>query len=243
MQYTIGGELYHHGVLGMHWGVENGPPYPLSGDVSTGKRLKSGAKGYEKKSEKKGIVAKIKQHKQNKIRNANLEKARQAKQQKAEEKKKQEEMAAKKQEVLMKGTPQDVSKYLGQLTSKEYEDVLKRFQNEEQLKNYMQKTAPKVVNAWDRIDNVMNKVGKMQGYTEKGIKAYNNFAQVINTVSDLDLPLVPSVDKFVEWQRQDRKAAQAKKNPINKLINNQQQKQNNQTTPPQKQEDKKKRQK
>ena len=28
--YTIGGVLYHHGVQGMHWGVRNGPPYPLS---------------------------------------------------------------------------------------------------------------------------------------------------------------------------------------------------------------------
>ena len=23
-------ELYHHGIKGMHWGVRNGPPYPLS---------------------------------------------------------------------------------------------------------------------------------------------------------------------------------------------------------------------
>ena len=22
-------ELYHHGILGMHWGVRNGPPYPI----------------------------------------------------------------------------------------------------------------------------------------------------------------------------------------------------------------------
>lgn len=27
-------ELYHHGILGMHWGEKNGPPYPLSAEVN-----------------------------------------------------------------------------------------------------------------------------------------------------------------------------------------------------------------
>lgn len=29
-----GDELYHHGIQGMHWGVKNGPPYPLDKKVS-----------------------------------------------------------------------------------------------------------------------------------------------------------------------------------------------------------------
>jgi hypothetical protein len=32
-------ELYHHGILGMHWGKQNGPPYPLgSGDHSASEK-------------------------------------------------------------------------------------------------------------------------------------------------------------------------------------------------------------
>lgn len=31
----------HHGVLGQKWGVQNGPPYPLDSDISTGKKLKN----------------------------------------------------------------------------------------------------------------------------------------------------------------------------------------------------------
>lgn len=36
--------LAHHGVKGQKWGVQNGPPYPLSSNVSTGKELKKIAK-------------------------------------------------------------------------------------------------------------------------------------------------------------------------------------------------------
>lgn len=33
-------ELYHHGIKGQKWGVQNGPPYPLDSKVSTGKSLR-----------------------------------------------------------------------------------------------------------------------------------------------------------------------------------------------------------
>ena len=35
----------HFGILGMHWGLRNGPPYPLGSDKSTGRRLKKSAGG------------------------------------------------------------------------------------------------------------------------------------------------------------------------------------------------------
>ncbi len=41
--YSRNTELYHHGIKGQKWGVQNGPPYPLDSDVSTGKRLKKEA--------------------------------------------------------------------------------------------------------------------------------------------------------------------------------------------------------
>ena len=41
--------IAHHGILGMSWGVRNGPPYPLGSDVSTGHRLKKGGSVTKKK--------------------------------------------------------------------------------------------------------------------------------------------------------------------------------------------------
>ena len=59
-------ELYHHGVLGMHWRQRNGPPYPLGSDISTGHRLKSGAAGSVSKTKKKLAKASVKAAKANK---------------------------------------------------------------------------------------------------------------------------------------------------------------------------------
>lgn len=48
--------LKHHGVKGQHWGHKNGPPYPLSSDISTGKSLKD--KGDENKTKKPSLASK-----------------------------------------------------------------------------------------------------------------------------------------------------------------------------------------
>lgn len=66
-------EFSHHGVLGMHWGVENGPPYPLDSRVSTGSRLKSGAKGVVSTAKKKSKIAVSKAITNRRIDNANKE--------------------------------------------------------------------------------------------------------------------------------------------------------------------------
>lgn len=48
-------ELYHHGILGMHWGKKNGPPYPLgAGDHSASEKKA----GWRKSLKEKKRVAK-----------------------------------------------------------------------------------------------------------------------------------------------------------------------------------------
>ena len=48
--------IEHFGILNMHWGQRNGPPYPLSRAISTGRRLKAAAKaGSVKRKRKKAL--------------------------------------------------------------------------------------------------------------------------------------------------------------------------------------------
>ena len=54
--YSRNAELYHHGIKGQKWGIENGPPYPLSSDISTGKRLKKIEKLQKKSEQNRGYM-------------------------------------------------------------------------------------------------------------------------------------------------------------------------------------------
>jgi len=53
--YSRNAELYHHGILGQKWGVQNGPPYPLDSKISTGKRLRD---AFSRKVESEEVRAK-----------------------------------------------------------------------------------------------------------------------------------------------------------------------------------------
>ena len=98
--------LEHHGILNQRWGHRNGPPYPLSREVSTGSRLKKGASGsIKKKKSSGGLIARHKAKKVYKQKVQAAERARQAKQQKAQEAKaRQEEQDRAEREALEKET-------------------------------------------------------------------------------------------------------------------------------------------
>lgn len=67
-------ELYHHGILGMKWGISNGPPYPLDSKDHSASEKKAGwrkslsgnsSEAKKKKEQAKARKAEIRKAKKN----------------------------------------------------------------------------------------------------------------------------------------------------------------------------------
>lgn len=55
--YTVSTELKHSGILGMHWGKRNGPPYPLKDSAKSSEEKKyEDMNDDEKKEHRRNIV-------------------------------------------------------------------------------------------------------------------------------------------------------------------------------------------
>lgn len=105
--------LEHHGILGMHWGRKNGPPYPLDSKVSTGKRLKPTSGRIRRK------------------RKRALKKARKVR---AENAKRRIEEQKSKEEIMKTKDIKAMAKNLDKFSNQEINDMLNRLDTERRLK-------------------------------------------------------------------------------------------------------------
>lgn len=122
------GIIKHHQALGAHWGIHNGPPYPLSRKLSTGKRLTKNAKG----------VSKRKARKIQKNRVKSLKKARKVREQNRQV---QQEQQKSKEEILKTKDLAAMSKNSELFTTQEINDMLNRLSTEDRLKEAAGKQA------------------------------------------------------------------------------------------------------
>lgn len=111
--------LEHHGILGMHWGRKNGPPYPLGSDKSTGKRLKT-----------KGGTSKRKAKKTYKRRVKSLKKARKAREVNRQQ---QIQKQKSKDEIIKSKDISSMLKNVDLFSNKEIDDMLNRLDTESKL--------------------------------------------------------------------------------------------------------------
>lgn len=153
-------ELYHHGIMGMQWGKQNGPPYPIrEGDHSI----------KEKRAMRKAA-------RQERIA------ARKAKKQQKHELKMQrkaEKAEARRKEILRKGDAKAISKLKGNISNDEYREVFQRLNNERILDEL---TSSQVKEISAKINSIKNILSNVKTASDAAIDFYNNGADVYNTI-------------------------------------------------------------
>lgn len=154
--------LEHHGILGMHWGRKNGPPYPLDSSVSTGKRLKKGSG-----------TSKRKARKQYKNRVKSLKKARKAR---AEKRAEEQKVQKSKEEIIKSKDISAMLKDVDKFSNQEINDMLTRLDTEGRLAERVSKQQKANASKGEKAKTfVKEAVGK-------GLKS--GASSIISTVSE-----------------------------------------------------------
>lgn len=117
--------LAHHGILGMHWGRRNGPPYPLSSKVSTGKRLKKAGGGSGSGSVSRKRKKALKKARKTRAKNLKI---------KTLEKQKQQQLEKTKEEIIQSKDIKAMLRNVDKFTNQDINDMLNRLDVERRLK-------------------------------------------------------------------------------------------------------------
>lgn len=177
-------ELYlqHHGILGQRKGQRNGPPYPLSKDISTGKRLKARGAALAKR---KAAVTKKAQVKAQAKETKDFEK-----QQKIEAKK-QAQNEKLKNKIVKSRSIAKVYRNADLFSNDELEKLKSRFSLEYDVKKLRDDTFIQKGKSYvDKIGMASDGLGKIASTVENGTKAYNNVAKVMNSLYGADMKLI-----------------------------------------------------
>lgn len=170
MQYIIQNEtLQHHGILGMKWGIRRFQPYSVR-PRGSGKGGKEIGEAKRKPSRKERKIESERQ----KLRLEAVEKRRQ-------EQFEEERFKENKKRLLTEGTATEILSNQKYLTNQELSEAVSRLNTINSLKNLSKK---EVSETFEKIDSVMNKVGKMSDWGKTSTQVYNQIANLYNATEE-----------------------------------------------------------
>ncbi len=166
------GELYHHGVKGMKWGVRRTPEQ--LGHKPRGNRKKK-LKGSPSAIEKaKKAIARYKQESA----------AKKSKKQAEEEAKKNKKAQVSKEDLLKSRDARLIYQNAHLLSDQELRDINNRLVTERNIKKMADE------NTKSKVDKLISTGKTLNDALDTGSKFYNNIAKIANAFGGTDLPIV-----------------------------------------------------
>lgn len=213
--YTIGGEIYHHGIQGQKWGKRNGPPYPLK----PGAKSAAETKEKKSKSEHGGLFDYLQKRKRKKKLNKQLKRVERDVKALDKEKKKYEDWETKRKELLQfdddtSAAAKRILKNMSKMSDNDLKQTLNRMRDIEDLKKYVKKDPTKFDKMRVKLDTMMDNVDWLQKKVRVGIDAWNTMARIVNTFDDQDEPTMRIIKSdFNPKKDQQNQQNQNKKRP------------------------------
>ena len=177
VKFKMTNEIYHHGIIGMKWGVRRYQPYP-KGYTGSGKEVGE-AKGVRQRDT--GISGYIRKKKQEKADAAAQKERNEQLRRAMEEEQKKRHHDADKERVLREGTATEVLKYQGELTNQELQNAVTRLNLESSLRGLSQRETK---SAMDKVDEIMKTIKTGTEWAKIGTDTYNTFAAIYNATPE-----------------------------------------------------------
>ena len=214
--------LEHHGIMGMKWGVKNGPPYPLDADdhnaserranweqslKKAGSALKKGAEGTGAFIKKTSQNTSAEIHKRSEASKA-------AKAEKAENKRhaEEEQRNQDRRTAINTANVQYAEDNFADMSEAEINEMLRRVDLKARVDRAAGIGKEEKKSFVDTVDNIANGVNKVSNWATTGINTYNTVAKVYNSFNEEKMPVIDgdfATRKAEEKKKQEAKAREA----------------------------------